>query len=1069
MFISSGIGRRFGRSLKYAGLPGGKGRGGLVKPMRRLAICGAVCWACASVPAETRVWQGTDGDWNNAANWSPAGVPAANDTASFAADATISSDWTLPGNLTISVAKGATLDLTGVIAGAADAQLTLTSADTDGSGTVKFRASNTFAGNLSIEKGLVYGFGENPFGTATDDTPMVLLTANNKFVKLYLDGVTTLKRIRHVCNDSAVGYSSTLIFDGANTIGRYETSSTTRTNVRSGRVVVTRGIANGGIWLPYIAATASLVVSNTPTANLQYYGEGGPGPIVFACAGNKFTSGHQIPMPYRCDVNGAFDPSADLAWGSDNASSEVLLDLNGTTQTVRRLYSKKVYAKNGTVASAEPGLVTVTDTVDFTNRMAFTGMASLELALAEGKTATLYGQSTSAGDLILSSGRAEIADGGCWSGAIHVKTGTALRLASSGGQGDGTASIFLEGGSIELPEGTMIVRRLVAADGTVYTSGYFAATAKTGVTALPGLAGEGVVLVRSDEAVVLTDWTWTGAAGDTKVSTPGNWVDADGVAGTAEHGPDLTSDGNRFHFPAAATVTVDVPVFAGGLFFDGAGEGTVTIETTDDACPLTLFGGTFAVTNDATGGQKAVVVNAPFCYAQTVDARVQTATTLEFRGALSTVGTGHFVKRDMGEVFVQGDAGRILGSFVNSNGLLRVMGQDPFGPRCTVYNYQKDADPNTRIVLTNAQITGAVVNHAYGTVGNGQTCLAGADNTTNVVWGAFTNKNGHFRFSAGANAELTLAGGVMPGALLIPQGSDWSVTRIGTTPMSVSNTFYQDHNKWCICALAVAGNKFWPNMLITSTLRTEVDNAVVDTMRFQFAKDRGRVDLWGTTQRVDNAYLEVVSVDETSGAVTKLASELSASSGGGRAGSCAGTIKSDRPGAYIAFAGATTYPRTPVFGGAVSFERGGTGTNVIYEANAATGEVFVTGGMLRFAAPGATWTYKDVEQTYGSTGGTWAGPRATVTGGTLALDHGAVFPKDADFRLGGGELALAAGVVQRANALWFRGDDGEWVKQKSGIWGARDNADVSADRRTPLITGAGVLSVKSVGSVVLFR
>lgn len=992
-------------------------------------------------------------------------MPAAGDTARFSTDAAISSAWTLPGNLTISVDKDKTLDLTGVIAGAADARLTLTSAATDGSGTVNFRASNTFAGNLEILRGQVYGFGENPFGVAEDDTPMIDLKASDKFTKLYLRDVTSLKRIHQWCDDKAANYQPTLLFDGDNTIGRYETSSTTRSNVRSGRTVVTRGLSNSGLWIPFIDKTASLVIANVPADRIQYYGEGGPGPLVFACAGNKFFAGYQVAMPYRCDVNGALDPSANLAYGSDNGNcTNPMLDLNGTTQTVSRLYSKKKHTYDGTVTSAEPGLVTVTDTQDFDNRMVFAGRASLELALAEGRTATLYGQSTSSGELILTSGSAVIAAGGHWSGDVRIRSGAAVRLTTIG-ELDAQAVLHLEGGTLEVPAGTMIVRGIVDSEGRVHTSGVFAATAKDGATALPGLAGEGLIEVISGEPEAEAIWTWTGAAGDTRASNPGNWVDAGGVAGTAERGIDLTARGNQLHFPAAATVTLDAPVSAGGLFFDGAGEGAVTIEKTDDGYPLSLFGGAFVVTNE-TGTAKTVVFNAPFRYQGTVGVSVQAAAKLEFRGALSTIGAADFVKRDSGEVFVRGDANLLTGTFVNSNGTLRVTGNDPFGPNCTVYNYQKDGDARTRVVLSNARVTGAFVNHAYGNYGNGQTCLYGAADTTNVVLGRIRNVNGHFRFRSEKNAELTLAGGVLPGNLLIPQGDDWSVTRIDTTPISVNNQLYYDFNQWCICALAVTNNVFNPTMLITATLRTEVDGAVRNDMRFRFAKERGRVDLWGTTQHVDNASIEH-AVMNAAGVVTKLTCETTASNGG-RDDLCAGTIKSDRPGAYIAFVGDSTYPRTPVFGGAVSFERGGTGTNVIYEANSATGEVFVTGGALRFAAPGAAWMYNGVVQTYKSTGGAWAGLGATVTGGTLALDHGAAFSKDVDIRLGGGELALAEGVVQRANSLWFL-VDGEWVKQKSGTWGALDNGGVSPDRRTALITGGGVLAVKETGTLLIVR
>ncbi len=1029
--------------------------------MRKLML-GITGMACACALAETRTWTGSDGDWNNAANWSPAGVPAAGDTAVFNANAAISSAWTLPGDLTLSVAKGATVDFNGAIAGAADADLTVTTAATDGAGTVNFRASSTFAGSLLIRKGNVYGYADDAFGLATDDVPMVDLEARDKFTKLYLKGIRNLKRIYQRPWDPQTGHTSTVLFDGYNTLGKFQTQSTARSKVNSGTTVVTRGISNSGIWLAFVAKGSEMIVSNTPTANLQYYAEGGPGTLVFACTGNKFTAGSEIVMPYRCDVNGALDPSADLAFGSSNDYyANPMLDLNGTTQRVTRLYSKKAYTHNGTVTSAEPGLVTVADKADFENRMAFTGQASLELALAAGKTATLFGQSTSTGDLILTSGACVIDAAGTWSGDVHVKAGTSLRLGSTGGLGAGGTTLHLEGGTLELPAGTAVVRAIVDVDGATHTSGFFAATAKGGATALAGLAGEGFIQVIPATPPVPASWTWTGAAGDGKFSTPGNWRDDDGIAGTADHAPDFASAGNAFHFPATATIAVDAPVSAAKLLFDGEEAATVTFVGTEGGYSLAQFGGAFEI----TGADKTVAFDAPYRFSGTVSAVVDPNSTLTFTGHMTTMGSASFVKRGYGVVKVVGDANNVVGTFESSNGVLRVAGRDPFGPNCKLRNYQENADSKSYVWLENARVTGPFINQAWGSIGNGQTCLYGAPGTTNVILGKTTNVNGHFRWRAEDKAELTLAGGVSSGNFLMPQGADGAVCRIAETPVNIGSQFYFDYNTLTVCAFAVPGNSFG-GMLITSTVRTEVDNAFVADTKFNFAKDYGRIDLWGTTQRVENAYVSHHTKD-ADGHVTKLTGETSAY-GGTAEGVCAGNIKSDRPGAYIAFTGSTTYPRTPVFGGAVSFERAGTGTTTFYEANAATGEVVVTGGTLRFAAPGATWYYQGVAQTYRSTGGSWAGLLATVEGGTLALDHGAAFPKDVDFRLCGGALQLGAGVAQRANSLSFL-RDGEWVKAPAGTWGAFDNMSVAPERRTMFITGPGVLSVTATGTVILFR
>ena len=337
--------------------------------------------------------------------------------------------------------------------------------------------------------------------------------------------------------------------------------------------------------------------------------------------------------------------------------------------------------------------------------------------------------------------------------------------------------------------------------------------------------------------------------------------------------------------------------------------------------------------------------------------------------------------------------------------------------------------------------------------------ITSTTSTSNTINGVVKSTASHLRISPGANSQIIVPGGASIGNLFICNGSNFGITRFTDVPINTDRAYYADGDNKSICAFAVPGNKFNNSLFICTTLRTEVDNALKNTHYFKIGKNYGRVDLWGTTQHVANAYVSVFTTN-AQGIVTKITGQSTAMTG--EDGLCGGNIKSDRPGAYIAFVGSSTYALTPTFGGSVSFERAGTGTNVIHRANTATGEVFVTGGKLRFAAPGEAWMHNGVAQTYKSDGGAWAGERVTVTNGVLAIGHSKAFPKMAQFRLGGGTLELDAGVVQRIYSLELL-VNGEWKRQRLGIWGAMDNENVPAATRIPLITGGGVLKVMGDG------
>ena len=137
-----------------------------------LALAGAVV-GIGFAFGETYVWQGADGDWNTAANWSPNGVPGAGDLAVFESGAEITSEIVIgEGTLSVSNVTDAAIHFKGEISGAGGFSKF-------GDGAIHLHCQNTFAGKFTA-RGInapvttennarasspVYVYASDPFGT----------------------------------------------------------------------------------------------------------------------------------------------------------------------------------------------------------------------------------------------------------------------------------------------------------------------------------------------------------------------------------------------------------------------------------------------------------------------------------------------------------------------------------------------------------------------------------------------------------------------------------------------------------------------------------------------------------------------------------------------------------------------------------------------------------------------------------------------------------------------------------------------------------------------------------------
>ena len=121
-------------------------------------------------------------------------------------------------------------------------------------------------------------------------------------------------------------------------------------------------------------------------------------------------------------------------------------------------------------------------------------------------------------------------------------------------------------------------------------------------------------------------------------------------------------------------------------------------------------------------------------------------------------------------------------------------------------------------------------------------------------------------------------------------------------------------------------------------------------------------------------------------------------------------------------------------------------------------------------APGAA--YNGVAQpTSIMEGGTWAGPKVTLAGGTVQVNHAKAFDRHASLYVpygSTGVVNLPAGVRQPMEYLYLEDENGQWQRQKTGRWGAVGG---SAPNKSAIFSGAGMMNFigDGLGTMLIFR
>ena len=496
-----------------------------------------------------RTFVGTDGCWSTAESWSPQGVPAAGDTALFSASATIGDSFVLPGRVTLETVSDATVTLAGVMAGPGGLVKT-------GEGELIVSGNNSFAGDFVVSNGCVRARGWNALG----DSPggKVEVVAWNRTVYLHLGGVHVRKDlVLRNCDDSGIGYHGYFLTEANTTNCVSGETSVPGSYLRMSAADNSRiDFVGGGTFGKLTAflsrsSSAEIRVAGKPMTAGNRYSYSTSGWLTLAVAGNSFvdsSSGTQDCVgSRRLAVDGALSEDSSL-----NGGKNVKLDLCGTMQRFKRLFGRDP-SRPGSVFSARPASLTLTEASAYTNTCVFSGPVALTLTGGSGEV-TLTGASTATGTLTVETNKTvRLTRNARWRGGVVVKGRLVVEDAAALSE---AAFVDLWGdGSIE------------------GTTGGFRASRRNGVAQDVGVR----------RTYVGTDGRWTRAA---------NW-NPSGVPGA----------GDTVVFPATATITESFVLPGAPLRIEEEKSVTVTISGVVGGAEATLVhagAGTLALTSTNT-------------------------------------------------------------------------------------------------------------------------------------------------------------------------------------------------------------------------------------------------------------------------------------------------------------------------------------------------------------------------------------------------------------------------------------------------------------------------------------
>ncbi len=525
-------------------------------------------WACVvtcaalsvGASAETYTWTGDGEQWASPANWSPAGVPSAGDTAVFPVSADISSDFSVGTGetaLTICVESGATVCVSGAISGSAPIVL-------EGGGVVELAGANVFTGALSVRCGTFRALSDGAFGSVEGGT---IFTARDATTRWHFCGITTGEDLSfdNSPGGNAIEFpaASTNVFNGVwrRLKEQYRGTLREHASVRFNKDFV-GGIQymtfalNDGAVLDFNASFSSLGDGGMPRLS-------GTGTVIYrkpvsvkrqSDYGFSFQFGGTMKFLGE-NILGIGPDAVAISSHLGNYTYRSTLDIAGNDQTCGYLaaYATDIVSTGGEATLHVLNDLTPTKCANdgvFAGKVI--GRVNVSVEGCSGLDAlTLSGASESTGTLsVRSGGKAVLTETGAWGdGDVDIGNGSSVTVGNADALGRMSAVRIEDGGALIVPEGTALsVRALtLGSELGLYGQTYAAADSPLeGVVRTDLIQGGGTVAVCGGDVR-----TWKGLAGGVW-SGPSNWS-PEGVPG----------DGDTLRFDASMAAVSSVNDLSG--------------------------------------------------------------------------------------------------------------------------------------------------------------------------------------------------------------------------------------------------------------------------------------------------------------------------------------------------------------------------------------------------------------------------------------------------------------------------------------------------------------------------
>ena len=556
----------------------------------------------------------------------------------------------------------------------------------DGSAGVTLNGDNSgFTGEFSFDNSIVEVTNAKSLGNAASLTskagsktnPLRLPTTG-----IVLDMPVTLKDI----HSFATTDEGEIVFNGLVTL--LQPSSGSYGYVDLGNVTFNGGFSGTTTWPAFrLSEDRTAKIKDISAAGkwcifANDQGAKSQGRVYRLSGSNSWGDGRIQYVKIICDSDSCLGTAAgQKLYFVDNSGADVI-DLNGHDQNAALFYGATAPTESGsafiggTVENSSPDAATFTINGSPTedkihNPILFSGNLSLVYdSAATWKLAKIV--ATATGSLTVKQGTFVIEWGAGWRGSDVIVDGGTLSLTSAAALADDTTALEVKSGTLDIAAGVTAFVKSATIGGATLAKGVYPASQLA--TAYPGLvSGSGTLAVDQNGGgeIVIEDKSWTGNAGNGKLTDAGNW---EGGA------PDFTTGGANLHFPdGAAQATVD----AADLSVYGIEMVSSANFTLNGTYPLTVGAGGIRSANvdPAAETETTNSVLAPLAFPLTSvgDWSIGAQSVLAVGGGLAGGSTAMTIGVGGGKLLLDGDNAQLLNALALTNSETRVYSPTALG------------------------------------------------------------------------------------------------------------------------------------------------------------------------------------------------------------------------------------------------------------------------------------------------------------------------------------------------------------------------------------------------------